>query len=120
MNNYEKAVYKNRLQQHEGMDHFDYLSTEEKTELKHFIKATKGTRLKGFNGKAVIIEDKRPGHESYILQSYKTDVCMIKNGNFVKLWEGYSSTTLKHINIFRAWAGLPALSKYDWIMLETA
>lgn len=52
---------------------------------------------KSFYGKAKVIE--RDGEK--LLQSYNTIVCKIdKDGNFVKLWDGYSYTTLRHINSF--------------------
>lgn len=54
------------------------------------------------------------------LQSYYTDVCKIVfdadgGKTFVPLWNGYSATTMKHINRFRALFGMPALSKREWI-----
>ena len=74
--------------------------------------------LEGFNGRALII----PGDagNTLVLRSYYTDVCSYnpKTGEFYKLWEGYSNTTLKHINIFRSFVKLPQLSKREWIELE--
>ena len=53
---------------------------------------------KSFYGKAIIIE-KDNGEK--ILQSYETEVCKIKsNGEFVRLWSGYSATTMRHVNSF--------------------
>lgn len=52
---------------------------------------------KSFYGKAKVIEY---GDEKF-LQSYNTIVCKIdKNGKFVKMWNGYSATTMAHINSF--------------------
>lgn len=54
---------------------------------------------KSFYGKAKVIEI---DGENF-LQSYNTIVCKIdKNGNFVKMWDGYSATTMAHINSFAA------------------
>lgn len=71
--------------------------------------------LDGFNGRACII----PTADGYKLQSYYTDVCAVRGGHFVKTWEGFSVTTLKHINMFRAFVGLSRLTKREWIELET-
>lgn len=56
-------------------------------------------RAKSFYGKAKVIE--KDGET--LLQSYDTTVCKIdKSGEFVRMWEGYSATTMRHINAFRA------------------
>jgi len=54
-----------------------------------------------------------------ILKSYYTEVACIYDGIFYKLWEGFSSTTMKHINTYRIQNNMPALSKHDWIMMPT-
>lgn len=72
--------------------------------------------LEGFNNRAVII----PTETGAILRSYYTNVCEIKDGEFLKLWEGFSVTTLKHINAFRKHFQLESLSKREWIELKTA
>lgn len=52
---------------------------------------------KSFYGKAKVIE--KDGET--LLQSYDTIVCKVdKNGAFVRLWNGYSATTMRHINTF--------------------
>lgn len=52
---------------------------------------------KSFYGKAKVIEN----NGENFLQSYNTIVCKIdKNGKFVKMWDGYSATTMAHINSF--------------------
>ena len=54
-------------------------------------------RVKSFYGKAKVIE--KDGET--LLQSYDTTVCKIdKSGEFVRMWEGYSVTTMRHINAF--------------------
>lgn len=54
-------------------------------------------RAKSFYGKAKVIE--KDGET--LLQSYDTIVCKIdKSGEFVRMWEGYSATTMRHINAF--------------------
>lgn len=53
------------------------------------------------------------------LYSYKTKVAILtKGGNFIRLWDGYSSTTMKHINEFRTMNGLEKICKKDWEALE--
>ena len=74
------------------------------------------TCQKSFYGKAKVIID---GGET-CLQSYNTIVCKIVNGEFLRLWNGYSVTTMKHVNDFRYTFGLPALSAKDWRALPCA
>ena len=71
---------------------------------------------KSFYGKALV---KETGKET-ILQSYQTEVCKIdENGHFVKLWNGYSNTTMNHINAFLSLFGIPSMKKKEWEALET-
>jgi len=54
--------------------------------------------VKSFYGKARIRKDDKGG---YILTSYNTDVCRInRNGSVIRLWDGYSATTMRHVNTF--------------------
>jgi len=105
--------YKKRLENAEDFKGC-YLEQWEKTELRQDIKNAAGIVLKEFNNKATIKTTKT----GLILQSYYTDVCEIKNGDFIKLWDGFSVTTLNHINAFRKMAGLKAISKYEWVMMD--
>lgn len=60
-------------------------------------------RRKSFYGKAHVLE-----HENGTLEllSYDTIVCKIApDGNFYKLWDGYSATTMRHINSFLSFFG---------------
>lgn len=67
---------------------------------------------KSFYGKALVIECKQKG---IFLQSYDTIVCGIdKNNQFIKLWDGYSVTTMRHVNSFRLFNNLPAMNKKEW------
>lgn len=55
-------------------------------------------RAKSFYGKAKIIET---NNGEKVLQSYNTFVCRITAaGRFVRMWGGYSVTTMRHINSF--------------------
>lgn len=53
---------------------------------------------KSFYGKARIIECE---NGCKYLKSYNTIVCMINNNNeFIRLWDGESQTTMRHVNSF--------------------
>lgn len=101
---------------------YDYLRDTERSELRKDIKeACKhlSFQLEGFNNRAVVTRTEETS-PLYKLQSYWTNVCAYntETGMFFKLWDGYSATTMKHINIFRNYFGLPKLSKREWIEME--
>lgn len=61
---------------------------------------------KSFYGKATVTVNDRGDS---VLQSYNTNVAMItESGDFVRLWDGYSATTMRHVNEFLLQAGFPA------------
>ena len=61
-------------------------------------------RSKSFYGKAKVIEK---DNGETVLQSYDTEVCKITSGGeFVRLWSGYSVTTMRHINSFLRFVGI--------------
>lgn len=67
---------------------------------------------KSFYGKAKVI--KKDNGET-VLQSYETDVCKINsNGEFVRLWDGYSATTMRHVNSFLNLVGIAGGGKAWW------
>jgi len=65
---------------------------------------------KDFYGKAVVITK---GGTTY-LKSYETIVASYDVVGFHRHWLGWSLTTAKHINSFRASFGDGAISKYEW------
>ena len=68
-------------------------------------------RAKSFYGKAKVIE--KDGET--LLQSYDTTVCKIdKSGEFVRMWGGYSATTMRHINAFIEMFGISGGGKKWW------
>lgn len=71
---------------------------------------------KSFYGKARIIQ---PGYGYISLVSYGTTVCSLdlETRRFVRIWDGYSATTMRHVNAFREQYGLPTISKSEWIAL---
>lgn len=71
---------------------------------------------KSFYGKAIVNEY----NGKKVLTSYKKEVAAIdKDGSFMKLWRGYSNTTMTHVNSFRIENGLQPISKKQWLELET-
>lgn len=66
---------------------------------------------KSFYGKAHVIETQ----EGRYLQSYNTIVCFLSyGGTFTRLWEGYSATTMRHINSFMQFVGLFQYGGKKW------
>lgn len=66
---------------------------------------------KSFYGKAKVIECE----EGRYLQSYDTLICFLSyGGTFEKLWDGYSATTMRHINAFMRFIGCPSLGGKAW------
>lgn len=69
--------------------------------------------LPNSNNRAIIIDD----NDNIYLQSYDTIVLILekKNKKIVKKWDGYSVTTLKHINEFlKAFSGVQ-FNKKSWL-----
>lgn len=67
---------------------------------------------KSFYGKARVIE-KDNGEK--VLQSYDTEVCKVTSGGqFVRLWSGYSATTMRHVNSFLDLVGIAGGGKAWW------
>ena len=95
-----------------------YMKPDDLKEMRQAIREEKKNGaiiLDDFGGRAAII----PTVNGYILKSYYTNVCEIRNGKFIKLWQGYSNTTLKHINAFCSYLKIPLyFSKREWIEME--
>ena len=70
---------------------------------------------KSFYGKAEVIEK---DNGDILLRSYNTIVARIRNGNFERLWDGYSATTMNHINSFIHTYGIVGGGKAWWNSLE--
>ena len=70
---------------------------------------------KSFYGKASVTEKDNGDIE---LRSYNTIVARIRNGNFERLWDGYSATTMNHINSFIDTYGISGGGKAWWTSLE--
>lgn len=52
------------------------------------------------------------------IYSYQTLVAIVKNGKLTRCWEGYSPTTIKHINQILEEMYLPKITKKEWEKLE--
>lgn len=75
-----------------------------------------GDVRKSFYGKAQVFEYK---NGDKVLKSYNTFVCKIdKNGTFYRLWDGYSATTMRHVNAFLTFFDIPGGGKTWWINQE--
>ena len=70
---------------------------------------------KSFYNKATVIEKDNGDIE---LRSYDTIVARIRNGKFERLWNGYSQTTMHHINSFIDLYGIFGGGKAWWESLE--
>ena len=71
---------------------------------------------KSFYGKAIVTES----NGEKVLTSYETEVAKIDNkGRFIKLYGGYSATTMNHINAFRIMNELESITKNQWNNMET-
>ena len=69
-------------------------------------------RAKSFYGKAKIIEME---NGEKVLQSYNTFVCRITAaGRFVRMWGGYSATTMRHVNSFLSFYDMNGGGKSWW------
>ena len=74
-------------------------------------------KAKSYYGKARVIE-KDNGEK--VLLSYDTEVCKItKSGEFVRLWGGYSATTMRHVNSFLELFNIAGGGKAWWDTLTT-
>ena len=69
---------------------------------------------KSFYGKAKVFQ---LDDGTVILKSYDIFVCRIKENRLLRTWNGYSATTMRHVNAFAAAFNLPAISKKEWCNL---
>lgn len=94
------------------------MTSEDQKEMRKEYRADKENgafSVDGMTNKAIII----PVDGGFLLKSYYTTVAAFINGTFFKTWQGYSVTTMKHINAFRHYFGFSALNKKGWIELPT-
>jgi hypothetical protein len=76
---------------------------------------------KSFYGKAKVFSK----GNVHVLKSYDTEVCAINaKGEFLRFWNGYSDTTMRHVNAFlhtfgidgggKAWWNNQPVKHFDW------
>jgi hypothetical protein len=52
----------------------------------------------------------------HVLRSYDTMVAYIDSyDHFYRTWGGYSATTMRHVNSFLVYHGLPSINKKMWL-----
>jgi len=91
------------------------LNPDELNELRADVKRRGGV-LGGTNNRATVSFN----DGTYTLTSYYTVVCRYNpaTNTFIKLWGGYSATTIKHINLFLDTFNKRRFNKHDWISLD--
>lgn len=52
------------------------------------------------------------------LYSYNTLVCSIIDGNVMRRWDGYSATTMRHVNSFLQRYGYSSVNKNGWLEMS--
>ena len=103
---------------HWQSDYYDYLTQNDEKELRKDVRERKGNGhrlVPNTNNKATWYESE---NGDKILRSYYTDVLRLSNGRAYKMWEGYSVTTMNHINKFLSMNGCRGMNKYEWVMLK--
>ena len=66
---------------------------------------------KSFYGKCFAVGNVDIG---YTLMSYGTPIMWSDGFQFVRLWNGYSATTMRHVNSFVNWCGYDMGGKAWW------
>lgn len=69
-----------------------------------------------FYGKAIVCET---WNGVKILKSYETIVAYIDYAGLHKTWNGYSRTTMLHVNNFLLFYGLKKINKKEWVNMDT-
>lgn len=106
--------YKERLANHWQSDYWDCLTPEDRKALRQSMKRRQHDGEEILCDKASIKSDER----GLVLTSYYTDVCCYKDGKFTKLWEGWSATTSKHVNMFCRKLRIPRIGKREWVGMD--
>lgn len=67
------------------------------------LPAAPNDRARTFYGKAVVVEEENGGR---LLLSYGVPVCRItSDGEFIRIWPGYSATTMRHLQTLQVEIG---------------
>ena len=81
------------------------------------------TNQKSFYGKAKVTVSYNGDGMGLVLDSYDTQVVIVKIAkggmpSIMRLWGGYSATTMRHVNELLMQAGFPKLSARAWRSME--
>ena len=81
------------------------------------------TNQKSFYGKAKVTVSYNGDGMGLVLESYDTQVVIIKiekggMPSIMRLWGGYSATTMRHVNELLTQEGFPKLSARAWRAME--
>lgn len=120
MTNATKREYETRRDNAQFFGWFDYLRPEDVNELRRDVKA------RSKEGSARMLPDsnyrasyRTTAEGEIILTSYYTDVAKINaDGELVRLWDGWSATTARHISKFCHLFNMKDPNKFDWIMSD--
>lgn len=104
-----------QVHKRKGRIMYNYLTNEEVKAIRNNSKANgwEPLPIKGANNRAYY---RRNGNVIQ-LKSYNTIVfeCDITTGECTRKWDGYSATTLKHVEMFRCWlANIPYRRNTTW------
>ena len=112
--------YKDNFSGVRSFDGWDVLNADDLRKLRQDIRQrlqeSGSYILDGTNRKATVTETE----EGPVLTSYYTEVAAIIRGRLVRLWDGWSATTAKHVRTFCHRYGIDAPSKREWFELPTA
>ena len=112
--------YKEKCKYLSDFSYWDSLTKEAEKDLRKFHRDLRKSEnvyeIKELTNRSIVL---KINDTTYILVSYYTKVCMLQDGEFYKLWDDYSHTTLNAINIFRNHFKMGSLSKKEWIMMDT-
>lgn len=87
------------------------LDTNDMRNLRKFQKEQKIEKRISDRAIVVVYEE----HPTLI--SYWTQVCCVKAGKLVRLWDGWSATTANHVREFCKMYGLRAPNKKEWLAM---
>ena len=71
-----------------------------------------------FYGKAKVITSSIGNTTLQYLQSYETIVAVFDGKELIRLWDGWSATTGRHIASFCRYCGIPSIGKREWDKME--
>lgn len=105
-----------------GVDYTDTIRSIIKNNRKLVKEQTNYFAVPGCDYRCVLRVDIEDDATIYTLISYDTEVCYIRvtfdSCQFIRTWDGWTPTTMKHINAFRDEFGFVKMNKYMWLTLD--